>query len=317
MDFIPASAPHWHLLLNHFPSIGTVLALGLLLAALYRRSDELTRTSLVLFVVLALISIPTFVTGGAARSAIEDNPGVSVELIVEHQDAAAWALIWVLVTGWFSWFALWQYRRLGRPYGWSVPAVLVLGLITLAAMVRTGSLGGDINHPEIHTGGELEAASQTASWTGGIADWIQSTAWAWPTLEAAHFMGMAVLFGVVLLVALRVFGFVRHIPYAAFHRLLPLGVFGFMINVVTGMLFFVVDYDRYATMTNSFFPKMALIAIGGIAVLYFTIFDRPWALKPGDDAPVVSKVVAAATVLMWGGVIAYGRLLPYLEGAGG
>jgi hypothetical protein len=70
-------------------------------------------------------------------------------------------------------------------------------------------------------------------------------------------------------------------------------------------------------MTNSFFPKMALIVIGGTAVLYFTIFDRPWALKPGDDAPITAKLVAAATVLMWGGVIIYGRLLPYLEGAGG
>jgi hypothetical protein len=90
-----------------------------------------------------------------------------------------------------------------------------------------------------------------------------------------------------------------------------------MINVVTGMLFFIADYARYITMTNSFFPKMALIAIGGVAVLYFTIFDKPWELKPGADAPVTAKIMAAATLLMWTGVIMYGRLLPYLEGAGG
>jgi hypothetical protein len=70
-------------------------------------------------------------------------------------------------------------------------------------------------------------------------------------------------------------------------------------------------------MTNSFFPKMALIVIGGVAVLYFTMFDKPWELKPGDRAPLTAKVVAAVTVLSWSGVIMYGRLLPYLEGAGG
>jgi hypothetical protein len=127
-------------------------------------------------------------------------------------------------------------------------------------------------------------------------------------------MGMAVLFGVLLLLTVRIFGIGRAVPFAAFHRLLPLGVLGFSINVVTGMLFFIADSGRYTAMTNSFFPKMALIAIGGTAVLYFTIFDRPWKLKPGADAGVSSKVVAAATVLMWSGVIIYGRLLPYLEG---
>lgn len=317
MGFIPSSAPHWHLVLNHFPSVGIVIVLGLLAVALYVRSDDLVKASLVLVVVLSLLAIPTFITGGAARAAIDGNEGIETALIQAHQDAAAFALTMLLATGWVAWFALWQWRRFGRPHPWNVPIVLVLGLVTLATMVRTGSLGGDINHPEIHTGGELEAAAANGSWTQGAADWVMQNAGVWPTLEALHFMGMAVLFGVVLLVALRIFGVVRHVPFNAFHRLLPLGVFGFMVNVVTGMLFFVVDYERYSTMTNSFFPKMALIAIGGIAVLYFTMFDRPWALKAGDRAPLGSKVAAAAVVLMWSGVMIYGRLLPYLEGAGG
>ena len=72
-----------------------------------------------------------------------------------------------------------------------------------------------------------------------------SGAWAWPAMEAAHFMGMAVLFGVVLIVTLRTLGVARMIPFTAVHRLLPLGVLGFLINVVTGMLFFIADSGRY------------------------------------------------------------------------
>ena len=316
MDVIPGSAPHWHLILNHFPSIGTAIALGLLLCALYLKSEDLSRASLFLFVIFALICIPTYVSGGATRSALERSPELSVDAMLAHQDAATLAFGALLITGWISWLALWQYRRFARPHRYMLPAVLVLGIVTLALMVSTGSLGGDINHPEIRLDPRIAAPAEDSR-TTSIATWILDSPTVWPTLEAAHFMGMALLFGVVLLVTVRVLGIVRNVPFSALHRLLPLGVFGFMINVITGMLFFVADYGRYATMTNSFFPKMALIVIGGVAVLYFTVFDRPWALRPGESAALSAKFMAAATVLMWTGVIIYGRLLPYLEGAGG
>jgi hypothetical protein len=284
---------------------------------LFRKSEDLRRAALVLFVLMALIAIPTYVSGAAARGAIIGSPNVSADLISVHQDAATLAFLAMVVTGWLSWFALWQYRRFSRPYGWSVPAVLVLSVVTLALMIKTGSVGGDINHPEIHTGGELAAAAGQIGLGAALATWIKDSACAWPTLEAGHFMGMAVLFGVVLLVAMRVLGLVRSVPFSAFHRLLPLGAFGFMLNVATGMVFFIADHERYITMTNSFFPKIALIAIAGVAVLYFTMFDKPWELKAGDRAPLAAKAMAVATVLMWSGVIIYGRLLPYLEGTGG
>ena len=317
MEIIPTSGPHWHLLLNHFPAIGTVLALGLLLCAQFRKSEELNRTSLITFVIIALLGIPTYISGGAARRAIEGTIDISSDLIAAHQDAATYAFGALLITGWLAWLALWQYRRLGRPSGWVVPGVIVLGIITLAAMVRTGSLGGAINHPEVHEGDAFAAGAAATGIAARIGSWIIDSPVVWPTLEALHFTGMALLFGVVLLIAIRVLGIVSNISFAAMHRLLPLGVFGLVINVVTGMLFFVADYSRYVTMTNSFFPKMALIVIGGVAVLYFTIFEKPWALKPGEDAPLTAKVMAVATLIMWTGVITYGRLLPYLEGEGG
>ena len=87
-----------------------------------------------------------------------------------------------------------------------------------------------------------------------------------------------------------------------------------MINVISGMLFLVAASGRYSAMTNSFFPKMALIAIGGCAITYFTVLDKSWDLKAGDDAPLSAKAMAAVTILLWSGVIIYGRLLPYLEG---
>lgn len=314
MDLIPASVSHWHLLLNHFPSVGLVIALGLLLGSFYLRSHDLRHASLLLFVLLAFLVIPTYITGAGAGWEIRGSGDISADRIAAHRDAATLAFIALMITGWMAWFALWQHRRFARTSGWVVPGVLVLGLLTLVFMVDTGHLGGHINHPEVRTAADVAAGTAASSRSAALGDLIVDAAWIWPALEAAHFMGMAILFGVVLLVAARMFGLAKTVPYSAFHRLLPLGTFGFMLNVITGMLFFISNTERYTGMTDSFFPKMALIVIGGVAVLYFTMFERPWELKPGDRAPATAKAVAAAAVVLWAGVIVYGRLLPYLEG---
>ena len=316
MDWLPSSAPHWHVLLNHFPSVGGVIAVALLLAAYYLKSEDLRRASLFIFVIIGLLAIPVYVTGSATRWDIGREEGISLDLIAHHQDAAFWAFAFLLLGAWLSWLALWQYRRFLKPRPWIVPAVLVVGILAILAMIQTGSRGGKINHPELQTPEALAeaAGAADAGATASIGDWILDNSMVWPAMEASHFIGMAILFGVVVLLVCRMFGLARNVSYAAFHRILPLGAFAFMVNVATGMLFFVADSGRYTAMTNSFFPKMALIVIGGLCILYFTVFDRPWALKPGDDAPVLSKVVAGVTVLLWTTVLVYGRLLPYLEG---
>jgi hypothetical protein len=315
MDLIPGSAPHWHLVLNHLPSVGTLVAVCLLASALSVGSRDVTRASLLLFVVFSLIAIPTFLTGAAAGLAIQSTPGISEGAVAAHQDAALLALAALLVTGWLAWFTLWRDRRrlaFGVPFdSWGPPAVLGSGALALLLMLWTARLGGDINHPEIRAGVSIEGSGQGLS--AAIVDWVGSRSWALPAMETVHFLGMALLFGAVLLTTLRVLGVVRTAPYAAFHRLLPLGVFGFVLNVVTGLGFFLVDSGRYSTTTYGFFPKMALVVVGGVAALYFTIFERLWEIGKGDDAPMAAKAVSVVTILIWSGVIAYGRLLPYLK----
>jgi hypothetical protein len=312
MDLIPGSAPHWHLVLNHVPSIGTLVAVCLLAGARVSGSRDLTRASLLLFVVLALLAIPVFVTGGAAAWALRDTPAISEGTVSAHQDAALLGLAALLVTGWLAWFTLWRDRRRPGLDGWSPLTVLGSGTAALLLMLWTARLGGQINHPEIHAGAAAEA--QGIGLSAAIVDGVFSREWVWPAMETVHFIGMALLFGAVLLVAIRVLGMARTVPYAALHRLLPLGVFGFGMNVVTGMAFFVVSPEQYSANVYGFYPKLALIVAGGMAAVYFTIVERPWQLKAGDDAPMTAKAAAVATLVIWSAVIAYGRLLPFLKG---
>jgi hypothetical protein len=62
-------------------------------------------------------------------------------------------------------------------------------------------------------------------------------------------------------VVLRVLGFWKSVPFSAVHRLLPLGVFGVIMNVFTGMLMLMADTYRYVNET-SFIPKMFFLPIG-------------------------------------------------------
>ena len=102
---------HVHLLLNHFPVIGTMIGIGLFAVALIGKSLDLQRASLVIFLGIALITIPTYQSGNAAQHAIKNIPGVSAELMQAHNDAALLAFLFMEITGAVSWFGLWQFRR--------------------------------------------------------------------------------------------------------------------------------------------------------------------------------------------------------------
>ena len=301
---------HIHLLLNHFPTIGFGIGFGLFLVAFYVKSDHMKRAALGIFLIIALISIPVYMTGKAAQRAIKDQPGISNVLMETHQDAALLALAFMEVTGVMAWLGLWQFRRMSRATNGNLIAVLVLSLVTFGLMARAANIGGEIRHPEISEPG---ADSVDAEWirVASIAGFINTTNWAWPALETLHFIGLSMILGVALVVNLRMLGVAKNISFAALHRLLPWGILGFGLNVSTGLLFFVTIPEQY-TQNLSLHIKMILMMIAGVNILYFTIFEEPWKLGPGDDASVRAKVVTTVTVVLWIGVIYFGRMMPFI-----
>jgi len=90
---------HLHLLLNHVPVIGTLLGLLLLLVAFGRKNEELKKVTLGLFVLIALVTVPVYLTGEPAEEMVENIPGVSEAMIEQHENAALFSLIAVEVGG--------------------------------------------------------------------------------------------------------------------------------------------------------------------------------------------------------------------------
>jgi len=315
---------HLHLLLNHFPTVGMIVGLGVFVAAILAKSDDLKRASLGIFFGIALLSIPTFATGTAAQLALADNPEVSKTAIETHENAAFVALWFMELTGALAWVGLWQYRRLSRLPQGTLAAVLLAGLVTFGLMSRAANIGGELRHPEIRMGpdaaegatAETAAAEPTATaaptMTRVIGAAMQDLKWLWPACETAHFIGLCLLFGVVLTVDLRMLGFMKGIPFSTLHRLLPWGVLGFGVNVVTGMLFFVGAPPTFYITNGVFLWKLALILVAGANALYFTVFDQTWTLEAGDTAPMAAKVAAASGIFLWVCVIFCGQMLPFL-----
>ena len=133
----------------------------------------------------------------------------------------------------------------------------------------------------------------------------------WPTLESLHFIGLSLLIGTVLVINLRVLGFMKQVSLDAIDRLIPWGVLGFGLNIVTGMLFFIAVPQQY-TQSVAFFWKAGLIVVAAFNGLYFTAFDQTWAMEPGGDAPVLSKAMALSAFVLWVGVMYYGSMLPFI-----
>ena len=75
------STTHAHLLLNHFPTVGFVMTIGLFLAGLVARSDPLKRASLAAFVATALIAR---VQQGMASRSFTVGPLSEKEVCLRH-----------------------------------------------------------------------------------------------------------------------------------------------------------------------------------------------------------------------------------------
>jgi hypothetical protein len=307
---------HIHLLLNHFPTIGMIIGGGLFLLALIMKSDDLKLASLVVLLGIALLAIPTYMSGNGAQDALKSLPGVPKAMIEAHEGAALVAIAFMEVLGAFAWLGLWQFRRLAQIPAWNLTVILLLTLVTFGLMTRASNIGGEIRHSEIRAAetGTTPVEQPAAPGTGlarTVGSFVTETPWMWPTCETLHFVGLSLLLGVVLLVDLRVLGVMKGVSFASLHRLLPWAAFGFGLNVTTGMLFFVGIPGQYIN-NKAFYWKIGFVMLAGLNAVYFTILKEPWELGPGDDAPFTAKIAAASAMVLWVCVMYYGSMLPFI-----
>jgi hypothetical protein len=150
--------------------------------------------------------------------------------------------------------------------------------------------------------------------TTPVGAWVRHSQWAWPVLESLHFIGMSVLIGTIGLFDLRLLGLARGIPYGALHRLIPLGIAAYGVNVVTGLCFLSGTPDQYLW-NPAFRFKVAFMTVAGLNVLFFytRVFRRLEQLAPDTPPPLGARLAGAVSLAMWVGVMSAGRLLTFFR----
>src|SRR5262249_53882269 len=105
----------------------------------------------------------------------------------------------------------------------------------------------------------------------------------------------------------------KRIPISSLHKLIPWGLLGFAINVVSGLAFLATEPDQYIY-NPSFHLKVLFLAIAGANALTFYVTTYRRATEAGlSDAPRSAKVIAAVSLCMWISVIVAGRMLTFFR----
>ena len=144
-------ATHLHLMLTHFPIVGTVIAIAILAYGLFSSNDQIKKVALFTFIAMAILTIPVFLTGEDAEETVEHIAGVSEQIIEQHEELAEKA-IWLMgLLAAFSVASLFAIiKKLSSAKVLSI-ITLVISLVTFAVFAKVGNLGVQIRHSEIRT----------------------------------------------------------------------------------------------------------------------------------------------------------------------
>jgi hypothetical protein len=301
------NSEHIHLLLNHVPTIGFGIGLAIYVMALLLKQSELRRVCFVIFFLTAALTVVTYISGNDAREKLKEIEGISDPLMQAHESAALVAFVFMEITGFLSWVALWIWGRSSRFANLNVGLILLSALLAFGLMSQAAYIGGAIRHPETEAVKSISLDASTPTLARSWGTFVADTSWVWPSCETVHFIGLCLLFGVVLILNLRMLGVGKTLlSYAAMHQLLPLGMLGFTMNLITGMMFFVATPEQYTGWL--FLLKMMLVVAGALNLLYFMLVLDPEKL----DAGIGTKLVAASGIVVWIGVVFCGHMLPWL-----
>lgn len=131
--------------------------------------------------------------------------------------------------------------------------------------------------------------------------------------ETLHFIGLSLLFGALFLVDMRGLGFFKSMSLIELHKLVPVAIVGFAINLITGIAFLAYDPQNYAD-NPAFIWKMVLVALAGLNALLFefAVFRPIVAGVPNAESRAIVRFSSGASLLLWTGVLILGRLIPFI-----
>jgi len=150
-----------------------------------------------------------------------------------------------------------------------------------------------------------------------LSTWVRegSSFWAYPGILFMHTMGVSIVVGMIAMIDLRVLGFAPTLPVLPLERYFPIIWMGFWVSAISGTM--LLAADATTKVVNPVFDvKMILIALGvvDLSLMRRVVFHAPDATVA---RPMLGKLLAVASLVIWFGAAAAGSLMPYLGAVAG
>jgi len=151
---------HVHLIINHFPVVGSLFGILLLLYALVRKNEEVKKLGLGFLVLIALVTIPVYYTGHAGEEIVVNLPDVTKSFINDHADLALVSYVAVLLLGIVSFGGLFFFRDGVVIPQWFMILNLGLAIVVAGLIGLTANIGGQIRHTEARKDFQVPASTE-------------------------------------------------------------------------------------------------------------------------------------------------------------
>jgi hypothetical protein len=144
---------------------------------------------------------------------------------------------------------------------------------------------------------------------------LRNSRWIYASVNAVHMVGIALLFGAIVPLDLRLMGWRRAVPIGTMVRvLLPVAIAGLAVALVAGLGLFSVRATKYAA-TGLFQLKMVLVicAITNVALLHRAVQWETHQAAVGVAPPRRLRMAGALSIALWLSVIVCGRMVAFTD----
>jgi hypothetical protein len=150
-----------------------------------------------------------------------------------------------------------------------------------------------------------------AAWP--VAEALRRSAILYPLVNAAHILGIGLLFGTIATLDLRLLGAFRAVPLAQVGPVLArMAGAGLVLAAATGLLLFSTRPAAYAE-NPAFLAKLGLVGIG-VANVALLRAGRGWRAALAGAAPSGGvRAAAAVSLAAWVGAVLAGRWIGFLQ----
>jgi uncharacterized membrane protein len=143
------NASHLHIILNHFPIIGLIFGLGILITGLILKNESVKNTAFVVFIIATIFGFLSMYTGDGAKEMVENLPNIGHKIIHEHEELAERFMIALYATAFFALLSLIanaKQHKFAKLFSFITLTISIIGAVLSQGV---GTSGGEIRHTEI------------------------------------------------------------------------------------------------------------------------------------------------------------------------